>query len=120
MEMKKFLLLIIAIVVLGSISFAREKEMKLTVNLQNNPLSSRVELRMSDWKEEIVMGENKIGSIDVSLEEGQYVNIKIGYANNLLYLEPGKDLTLILVSYHLSAEWKRQFDQVYDLAPVRV
>ena len=98
MEMKKFLLLIIAIVVLGSISFAREKEMKLTVNLQNNPLSSRVELRMSDWKEEIVMGENKIGSIDVSLEEGQYVNIKIGYANNLLYLEPGKDLTLILVA----------------------
>ncbi len=30
------------------------------------------------------------------------------------------DLTLILVSYHLPAEWKRQFDQVYDLAPVRV
>ena len=27
------------------------------------------------------------------------------------------DLTLILVSHHLSAERKRQFDQVYDLTP---
>lgn len=35
-------------------------------------------------------------------------------------LPSNPDLTLILVSYHLSAEWKRQFDQVYDLAPVRV
>ncbi len=35
-------------------------------------------------------------------------------------LPSNPDLTLILVSYHLSTEWKRQFGQVYDLAPVRV
>lgn len=35
-------------------------------------------------------------------------------------LPSNPDLTLILVSHHLSAEWKRQFDQVYDLTPVRV
>lgn len=96
--MRRFLLLMIGLLVLGCMAFAQEKSMKLTVNLQNAILTGKVDVKTSDWKEEIVLKEDKTGTIEVPLAQGTYVGIQIGYAKSLLYLEPGKDLTLVAVA----------------------
>ena len=87
--MKRFLLLIIGVLVLYSATFAQAKKMRLTVNLQNALLTGKVEVKGNHLKEEIVVGEDKMGMMEIALEEGEYVSLTIGYARNLLYLEPG-------------------------------
>ncbi len=96
--MKRFLLLIIGLLVLCSVTFAQAKKMRLIVNLQNALLTGKVEVKGNDLKEEIVVRGDKTGMVEITLEQGEYVNLTIGYAKNLLYLEPGKDLTLMLVA----------------------
>ena len=73
-------------------------------------------------KEEIVVGEDKMGMMEIALEQGEYVSLTIGYARNLLYLEPGKDLTLVSVpnkdgSFHLK---KNNFNYQGDVENVRI
>lgn len=120
--MKRFLLLIIGVLVLCSATFAQAKKMRLTVNLQNALLTGKVEVKGNHLKEEIVVGEDKMGMMEIALEQGEYVSLTIGYARNLLYLEPGKDLTLVLVpnkdgSFHLK---KNSFNYQGDVENVRI
>lgn len=120
--MKRFLLLIIGVLVLYSATFAQAKKMRLTVNLQNALLTGKVEVKGNHLKEEIVVGEDKMGMMEIALEEGEYVSLTIGYARNLLYLEPGKDLTLVLVpnkdgSFHLK---KNSFNYQGDVENVKI
>ena len=56
MMMKRFLLLIIGVLVLYSATFAQAKKMRLTVNLQNALLTGKVEVKGNHLKEEIVVG----------------------------------------------------------------
>ena len=95
--MRRFLLITVCLFVFGCIAFAGEKNMKLTICLKNVPIVGRVEVRGANLKEEISLGEDKTGEIEIPLESGEYVSLKIGYARNTLYLEPGKDLTLTVV-----------------------
>lgn len=120
--MKRFLLLIIGVLVLCSATFAQAKKMRLTVNLQNALLTGKVEVKGNHLKEEIVVGEDKMGMMEIALEQGEYVSLTIGYARNLLYLEPGKDLTLVSVpnkdgSFHLK---KNNFNYQGDVENVRI
>lgn len=59
--MRKFLLLIIGLLVLSSVTFAQAKKMTLTVNLQNALLTGKVEvkgnyLKRRSWWEGIKWG----------------------------------------------------------------
>lgn len=98
MMMKRVLLLVISLVVMCNIVFAQGEKMKLTVDLQNAILTGRVEVKGDDWQREIMIEEDKKGVVEISLERGEYVQIQIGYAISQLYLEPGKDITLVLVA----------------------
>lgn len=120
--MKRFLLLIIGVLVLYSATFAQAKKMRLTVNLQNALLTGKVEVKGNHLKEEIVVGKDKMGMMEIALEQGEYISLTIGYARNLLYLEPGKDLTLVLVpnkdgSFHLK---KNSFNYQGDVENVKI
>ncbi|WP_303178130.1 TlpA disulfide reductase family protein [uncultured Butyricimonas sp.] len=96
--MRKMLFLAICLLMFECVVFAGEKGMKLTVNLKNALIIDRAYVMMGDTKEEIVLGEDKTGSLEIALDEGQYATLKIGYAKNLLYIEPGKNLTLTLIA----------------------
>ena len=58
MMMKRFLLLIIGVLVLYSATFAQAKKMRLTVNLQNALLTGKVEVKgkKRSWWERIKWG----------------------------------------------------------------
>ena len=82
--MRKMLFLAICLLMFECVVFAGEKGMKLTVNLKNALIIDRAYVMMGDTKEEIVLGEDKTGSLEIALDEGQYATLKIGYAKNLL------------------------------------
>ena len=98
MMMKRVLLLVINLVVMYNIVFAQGDKMRLTIDLRNAILEERVEVKGNDWRKEIVVEDDKKGTVEILLERGEYVQLQIGYAKSLLYLEPGKDLTLVLMA----------------------
>lgn len=95
--MKRIGLLTLTLLMLWSMAFASGKGMKLTICMKNAPIIGKIEIRTGYIKEEIILGDDKSGCIYIQLDHGQYANLQVGYGKDLLYLEPGKDLTLILV-----------------------
>ena len=68
------------------------------MHLQAALIQSNASISVNQKKESIVLNEQKEGEIVLDLCEPTYALLQVGYAKNQLYLEPGKDIDLTLIS----------------------
>ncbi len=89
---------------------AQEKRARLTVDLGDFTLAKNVSLSGTSFQENRMCDSSNIAVFEFPLEEGDYFTLNIAFSHNPLYLEPGKPLSLKVVTNSKGEYCLQHFD----------
>lgn len=93
---------------------AQEKRARLTVDLADFTLVKNVSLSGTSLQENRMCDSSNIAVFEFPLEEGDYFMLNIGFSHNPLYLEPGKPLSLKVVTNSKGEYCLQHFNLQYE------